>query len=83
MNASPADQRRLPEVADLDTRTLGNGRHRIAATTASGATTSHVVRVNNAPAGAPRISPTDGTLVAGDFEVPYVPDARRLRRLLS
>ncbi|HEU4448952.1 MAG TPA: PH domain-containing protein [Gaiellaceae bacterium] len=23
-----------------------------------------------------------GTLVAGDFEVPYVPDARRLRRLL-
>ena len=51
--------------ADLDTRTLRNGRHRIAATTASGATTSHVVRVNNAPAGAPRISPADGTLVAG------------------
>ena len=24
-----------------------------------------------------------GTLVAGDFEVPYVPDARRIRRLLS
>ncbi|MGH3042613.1 MAG: PH domain-containing protein, partial [Gaiellaceae bacterium] len=24
-----------------------------------------------------------GTLVAGDFEVPYVPDAQRLRRLLS
>jgi uncharacterized membrane protein YdbT with pleckstrin-like domain len=24
-----------------------------------------------------------GTLVAGDFEVPYVPDARRLRRLLG
>jgi uncharacterized membrane protein YdbT with pleckstrin-like domain len=24
-----------------------------------------------------------GTLVAGDFEVPYVPDARRMRRLLG
>jgi hypothetical protein len=24
-----------------------------------------------------------GTLVAGDVEVPYVPDARRLRRLVS
>jgi uncharacterized membrane protein YdbT with pleckstrin-like domain len=24
-----------------------------------------------------------GTLVAGDFEVPYVPDARRVRRLLG
>ena len=24
-----------------------------------------------------------GTLVAGDFEVPYVPDARRIRRLVS
>jgi len=24
-----------------------------------------------------------GTLVAGDFEVPYVPDARRVRRLVS
>ena len=24
-----------------------------------------------------------GTLVAGDLEVPYVPDARRLRRLLA
>jgi hypothetical protein len=24
-----------------------------------------------------------GTLVAGDFEVPYVPDARRIRRLLG
>ena len=24
-----------------------------------------------------------GTLVAGDFEVPYVPDARRLRRLVG
>ena len=24
-----------------------------------------------------------GTIVAGDFEVPYVPDARRIRRLVS
>jgi len=24
-----------------------------------------------------------GTLIAGDFEVPYVPDARRIRRLVS
>jgi len=23
-----------------------------------------------------------GTLVAGDFEVPYVPDARRIRKLV-
>ncbi|WP_139980755.1 Ig-like domain repeat protein [Nocardioides litoris] len=52
-------------TAELDTRTLPNGRHRIAATTASGATTAHTVRVNNAPEGAPRVSPVDGTLVAG------------------
>jgi hypothetical protein len=24
-----------------------------------------------------------GTLVAGDFEVPYVPDARRIRKLVA
>jgi hypothetical protein len=53
-------------AADLDTTSLGNGRHDIVARTASGAKTSHRVRVNNAPAGAPRISPTDGTLVAGE-----------------
>ncbi|MEO9325466.1 Ig-like domain repeat protein [Nocardioides sp. C4-1] len=56
-------------TTELDTRTLANGRHRIAATTASGQTTSHVVRVNNAPEGAPRISPTDGTLVRGQQTV--------------
>ncbi|MBF8184988.1 metallophosphoesterase [Nonomuraea sp. K274] len=52
-------------AADLDTTTLANGEHAITATTAAGVTVKHTVTVNNAPAGAPRLLPTDGTLVAG------------------
>ncbi|GAA5037457.1 hypothetical protein HNP84_003134 [Thermocatellispora tengchongensis] len=52
-------------AADVDTTTLANGEHTITATTASGATVENTVTVNNAPAGAPRLTPADGTLVAG------------------
>ncbi|MFG1705290.1 hypothetical protein ACFLIM_19050 [Nonomuraea sp. M3C6] len=52
-------------TADVDTTTLANGEHAITATTAAGATVKNTVTVNNAPAGAPRLLPTDGTLVAG------------------
>lgn len=55
--------------ADLDTTTLANGAHTIEARTASGDTTAHRVRVNNAPAGAPRLTPTDGTLANGTVTV--------------
>ncbi|MGW0803491.1 metallophosphoesterase [Nonomuraea sp. NPDC002799] len=51
--------------ADLDTTKLANGEHAITATTAAGATVKNTVTVNNSPAGAPRLLPTDGTLVAG------------------
>ncbi|MFC7582849.1 metallophosphoesterase [Nonomuraea antimicrobica] len=50
---------------DLDTAKLANGEHVITATTASGVSAKNTVTVNNAPAGAPRLLPTDGTLVAG------------------
>ncbi|RVX43751.1 DNA repair exonuclease SbcCD nuclease subunit [Nonomuraea polychroma] len=52
-------------AADVDTTTLANGEHAITATTAAGVTVKNTVTVNNAPAGAPRLQPTDGTLVAG------------------
>ncbi|WP_125636304.1 metallophosphoesterase [Nonomuraea sp. WAC 01424] len=52
-------------AADVDTTKLSNGEHVIAAATAAGATVRNTVTVNNAPAGAPRLMPTDGTLVAG------------------
>ena len=55
--------------ADLDTTTLANGSHTIEARTAGGDTTTHTVRVNNAPAGAPRLTPTDGTLANGTVTV--------------
>ncbi|MFI9485577.1 metallophosphoesterase [Promicromonospora sp. NPDC052451] len=55
--------------ADLDTTTLTNGEHTIEARTASGDTTAHTVRVNNAPAGAPLLTPADGTLAAGTMVV--------------
>lgn len=55
--------------ADLDTTTLTNGAHTIEARTASGDSTKHRVRVNNAPAGAPRLSPVDGTLSRGTVTV--------------
>ncbi|GHH75501.1 metallophosphoesterase [Promicromonospora soli] len=55
--------------ADLDTTTLANGAHTIEARTAAGDTTTHQVRVNNAPAGAPRLTPVDGTLANGTVTV--------------
>ncbi|WP_285102934.1 metallophosphoesterase [Promicromonospora sp. MEB111] len=55
--------------ADLDTTTLTNGAHTIEARTASGDSTKHRVRVNNAPAGAPRLTPVDGTLSRGTVTV--------------
>ncbi|WP_433205980.1 carbohydrate-binding protein [Dactylosporangium sp. CS-047395] len=51
--------------ADLDTRTLANGAHTVTATTRSGATAKAAVAVNNAPAGAPSLTPADGALVKG------------------
>ncbi|MGW7683192.1 Ig-like domain repeat protein [Kribbella sp. NPDC054772] len=54
---------------DLDTTQLTNGEHTIAATTASGATATATVQVNNAPAGAPKITPADGTVVKGEQPV--------------
>ncbi|MFC8796817.1 metallophosphoesterase [Promicromonospora sp. NPDC057138] len=55
--------------ADLDTTTLTNGEHTIEARTASGDLTAHTVRVNNAPAGAPLLTPVDGTLANGTVTV--------------
>ncbi|WP_285774867.1 metallophosphoesterase [Microtetraspora sp. NBRC 13810] len=52
-------------TADLDTTTLSNGEHALSATTAAGVTVKNTVTVNNAPAGAPKLLPVDGTLVAG------------------
>ncbi|MEU9336687.1 metallophosphoesterase [Streptomyces sp. NPDC048290] len=49
----------------LDTTTLRNGTHTLAARTESGKTVRNRVTVNNAPAGAPRLTPTDGTLAKG------------------
>ena len=51
--------------AEVDTTTLSNGAHEIAATTAAGGTIAHTVTVNNAPAGAPTLTPEDGTLTRG------------------
>ncbi|NJC73449.1 hypothetical protein HC031_27540 [Planosporangium thailandense] len=51
--------------ADLDTTTLANGTHTVTATTKSGATTRVSVGVNNAPAGAPKVTPADGAVVRG------------------
>ncbi|MEU0834039.1 metallophosphoesterase [Streptomyces sp. NPDC005969] len=50
---------------DLDTTKLTNGEHALTATTTSGKTVKNTVTVNNAPAGAPRLLPKDGTLVGG------------------
>ncbi|MEF3402165.1 metallophosphoesterase [Agromyces sp. CCNWLW203] len=49
-------------TAELDTTTIANGEHMIVATTTSGASTSSVVNVNNAPTGAPYVTPADGTI---------------------
>lgn len=52
-------------AAELDTTTVANGSHAIVATTTSGATATSTVIVNNAPAGAPNVTPADGTIVKG------------------
>ncbi|MEV4619241.1 carbohydrate-binding protein [Asanoa sp. NPDC049573] len=49
----------------LDTRTLSNGSHTVKAVTASGATTSVPVTVNNPPAGSAKVTPAEGALVRG------------------
>lgn len=51
--------------AEVDTTTLANGTHEIVATTAAGGRVAHTVSVNNAPVGAPRLAPEDGTLTRG------------------
>ncbi|MFJ4846336.1 metallophosphoesterase [Streptomyces sp. NPDC088733] len=51
--------------ADVDTTGLSNGEHVIGARTVSGESVKNTVTVNNAPAGAPKLLPTDGTLVKG------------------
>jgi chitodextrinase len=50
---------------DLDTTKLANGSHTVAATTASGATASVTVDVNNSPPGAAKVTPADGALIRG------------------
>lgn len=52
-------------TAEVDTTSLANGPHEIVARTASNTTVTHAVTVNNAPTGAPHVTPADGTLVAG------------------
>ncbi|MFF5079179.1 carbohydrate-binding protein [Actinoplanes sp. NPDC000266] len=59
--------------ADLDTTKLSNGAHTIAAATATGATASATVEVNNDPAGAAKITPADGVLVRGEQRVIAAP----------
>ncbi|MEV0715410.1 carbohydrate-binding protein [Asanoa sp. NPDC050611] len=49
----------------LDTRTLDNGDHTIAAVATSGASTSVTVGVNNPPAGSAKVTPAEGELVRG------------------
>lgn len=56
-------------AADLDTTTLENGAHTIVATTTSGATATSGVTVNNAPVGAPYVTPADGTITKGVQQV--------------
>ncbi|MEV6287154.1 carbohydrate-binding protein [Kribbella sp. NPDC051770] len=51
--------------ADLDTTALSNGSHTVVATTASGATRGVTVQVNNAPPGAAKITPADGSVIRG------------------
>lgn len=52
-------------TAEVDTTALANGPHDIVARTASNTTATHRVTVNNAPTGAPHLTPADGTLAAG------------------
>ncbi|MBE1877352.1 metallophosphoesterase [Myceligenerans pegani] len=56
-------------TAELDTTALGNGTHELSAVTEAGATTTHTVTLNNAPAGAPSLMPLDGTVANGILPV--------------
>lgn len=56
-------------TTELATSTLTNGTHTLTAVTESGAQTEHAITVNNAPAGAPRLMPADGTIAAGELPV--------------
>ncbi|WP_430645179.1 metallophosphoesterase [Agromyces sp. GXS1127] len=56
-------------AAELDTTALENGTHTIVATTEAGASATSEVSVNNAPAGAPYVTPADGTIATGVQEV--------------
>ena len=51
--------------SELDTSTVADGPHTIVATTASGASATSTVTVNNAPVGAPHVTPADGTIAKG------------------
>ncbi|MDQ0574449.1 hypothetical protein [Agromyces albus] len=55
--------------SELDTSTVANGPHTIVATTASGASATSTVTVNNAPVGAPHVTPADGTIAKGVQQV--------------
>ncbi|WP_169513983.1 metallophosphoesterase [Agromyces subbeticus] len=52
-------------TAELDTTTVANGEHTIVASTASGVSAASTVNVNNAPTGAPYVTPADGTIAHG------------------
>ena len=54
---------------ELDTTTVANGSHTIVAATSSGATATSTLTVNNAPVGAPFITPADGTIAKGVHHV--------------
>ncbi|MGR0319552.1 metallophosphoesterase [Agromyces sp. ZXT2-3] len=56
-------------AAELDTTALENGAHTLVATTEAGGTATSEVSVNNAPAGAPHVTPTDGVIVNGVRQV--------------
>ncbi|MGX1576391.1 MULTISPECIES: metallophosphoesterase family protein [Cellulosimicrobium] len=62
-------------AAELDTTTLENGAHTLTATTASGATATSAVTVNNGAPGAPVILPADGALLHGPQTVLATPPA--------
>ncbi|MGO1933476.1 MAG: hypothetical protein ACTH5E_06205, partial [Cellulosimicrobium funkei] len=62
-------------AAELDTTTLENGAHTLTATTASGATATSAVTVNNGAPGAPVIRPADGALLHGPQTVLATPPA--------
>ncbi|NEA33966.1 Ig-like domain repeat protein [Streptomyces sp. SID13031] len=54
---------------DLDTTKLANGTHTIVAASKSGKSQSVTVEVNNAPPGAAKVTPADGSLLKGKQSV--------------